>query len=169
MLLIILLLIIIVFILIYFFIIKPLLMPSNVISRYHFSVEWGGTRIGFMEVSGLDIEIEAVSFREGSSKEDSFQKIPGLRKYTDITLKREISKGDNQFFDWINTKKISTIERRDITITLLDEEHKPVVVWKVKNTFPVHYYGPVLLSNDGGLAMETLVLTHEGISVSHVG
>jgi len=55
-----LLLIIILFILLYFFIIKPLFMSQNTISRYHFSVEWGGSRIGFMEVSGLNIEIEAV-------------------------------------------------------------------------------------------------------------
>jgi phage tail-like protein len=140
-------------------------MSNNVINRYHFSVDWGGARIGFMEVSGLDIEIEAVSFREGSSPEDSFRKIPGLRKYSNITLKREIVKSDNDFFNWINTKQIGAIERRDITIRLLNETHTPVVVWKVKNAFPVHYYGPVLNANDSGLAIETLVLTHEGITV----
>jgi phage tail-like protein len=160
------LLIIILLILIYFFILKPLIMAHNsVINRYHFSADWGGARIGFTEVSGLDIEIEAVSFREGSSPEDTFRKIPGLRKFSDITLKREIVKGDNDFFNWINTKQIGVIERRDITIRLLDETHQPVVVWKVRNAFPVNYYGPILNANDGGLAMETLVLTHEGISV----
>ncbi len=143
-------------------------MLQNIINHYHFSVEWGGTRIGFMEVSGLDIEIEAVSFREGSSPEDSFRKIPGLRKYTDITLKRGIVQGDNDFFNWINTKQIGTIERRDVVISLLSETHTPIVRWKVRNAFPVHYYGPVLYSNDGGLAIETLVLTHEGMTVENV-
>jgi phage tail-like protein len=159
------LLIIILLILIYFFIIKPLIMSNSVINRYHFSVDWGGTRIGFMEVSGLDIEIEAVSFREGSSPEDTFRKIPGLRKYSNITLKRGIVRGDNDFFNWINTKQIGTIERRDITIRLLNEVHDPVVVWKVRNAFPVNYFGPVLASGDGDIAIETLVLTHEGITI----
>lgn len=168
MLLVILLLIVIVLLLIYFFIIKPLLMSQNILNRYHFSVEWGGTRIGFMEVSGLDIEIEAVSFREGSSPEDSFRKIPGLRKFSNITLKRGIVKGDNDFFEWINTKRIGSIERRDITISLLDGDHQPLVIWKIRNAFPVHYFGPVLAANDSDLAIETLVLTHEGISVEHV-
>lgn len=140
-------------------------MAQSVINRYHFSVDWGGNRTGFMEVSGLDIEIEAVSFREGSSPEDSFRKIPGLRKYSNITLKRGIVKDDNDFFEWINTKRIGAIERRDITISLLNEDHNPIVRWKVKNAFPVNYSGPVLSANDSGLAMETLVLTHEGISV----
>jgi len=159
------LLFIIVLLLIYLFIIKPLLMPQNALNRYHFQVEWGGARVGFMEVSGLNIEIEAVSFRDGSNPEDNFRKLPGLRKYSDITLKREIIRGDNDFFEWVNTKQIGDIERRDIIISLLNGNHEPVVVWRVRNAFPVHYYGPVLASNDSGLAMETLVLTHEGITV----
>lgn len=140
-------------------------MSNNVINRYHFSVDWGGSRVGFMEVSGLDIEIESVTFRDGSNPEDGFRKMPGLRKYSNITLKRAIVKGDNEFFAWINTKQIGAIGKRDISISLLNEDHEPVVVWKVKNAFPVNYYGPVLLSNDSGLAIETLVLTHEGIRV----
>ncbi len=160
-----LLLILVICLLIYLFIIKPYFMLNNIINRYHFSVDWGGSRIGFMEVSGLDIEIEAITFREGSSPEDSFRKIPGLRKYSNITLKRAIVKGDNDFFAWINTKQIGTIERRDITVSLLNEAHEPLVVWRAKNAFPVHYYGPVLGAQDGSVAMETLVLTHEGIRI----
>ncbi len=142
-------------------------MSQKIFNRYHFSVEWGGSRIGFMEVSGLDIELEAISFREGSSPEDSFRKVPGLRKFSDITLKRGIVKGDNEFFLWINTKQIGTIERRNITISLLNENHEPVVVWKVQNAFPVKYSGPVLESNGSDVAIETLVLTHEGITVEN--
>ena len=161
------LLLVILFLLIYFLIIKPLTM-ANTINRYHFSVQWGGTRIGFMEVSGLDIEIEAVNYREGSSPEDSARKIPGLRKFSNVTLKRGIIKGDNEFFDWINTKQIGDIERRDVVISLLDENHNPVVVWKLKKAFPVHYYGPILSAESGDLAMETLVLTHEGMNIETV-
>ena len=143
-------------------------MTQKIFNRYHFSVEWGGSRIGFMEVSGLDIEIEAVSYRDGASPDDSFRKIPGLRKFSDITLKRGIVKGDNEFYAWINTKQIGTIERRDVTISLLNENHEPVVVWRVHNAFPVKYAGPVLESNGCDVALETLVLTHEGITVDNI-
>lgn len=143
-------------------------MSQNAISRYHFSVDWGGTRIGFMEVTGLNIEIEAVSQRDGSSPADSVRKMPGLRKFSDITLKRGIVKGDNEFFDWINTKQIGTIERRDVTISLLDEAHQPIVRWRANNAFPVKYEGPTLESMSSNVAIETLVLTHEGIRVENV-
>lgn len=143
-------------------------MPQNLVTRYHFSVDWGGQRIGFMEVSGLDIEIETVTYREGSSPEPAFRKIPGLHKFSDITLKRGILQGDNDFFNWINTATIGTVERRDVVISLLNEAHQPVVVWKAKNAFPVKYCGPILASNNSEPAIETLVLTHEGISVESV-
>ena len=59
-------------------------MAQNSINRYHFSVDWGGSRIGFAEVSGLNIEIEVVSVRDGSSPIDSGRKVPGIRKFSNI-------------------------------------------------------------------------------------
>ena len=72
------------------------------------------------------------------------------------------------FLTGINTKLIGDIERRDVVISLLNESHDPVVVWRLRRAFPVHYYGPLLSSNEGGLAMETLVLTHEGMTIETV-
>lgn len=164
---IVLLLIIILGIVIYFLIIKPLLMSQNIINRYHFMVEWGGSRVSFAEVSGLDIEIEAIAIREGSSPEDSFRKVPGLRKFSDITLKRGIIKGDNEFYAWINTKQMDTIERRDVRISLLNSNHEPVVVWRARNAFPVKLSGPALDASGSDVAIETLVLTHEGLTVEN--
>lgn len=154
--------------LLFIFIIKPFFMAQQQpLNLYHFKVDWGGARISFQEISGLDIEIETVNFREGSSPVDSDRKIPGLTKYSNITLKRGIIQGDNDFFDWINTKRIGSIERRDLVISLLDEQHQPAIVWKVKNAFPVKYTGPVLKANSSEIAMESIEITHEGIVVQH--
>ena len=37
------------------------------LTSFHFSVDWGGSRIGFSEVSGLDMSIKPIYYREGSS------------------------------------------------------------------------------------------------------
>lgn len=140
-------------------------MPENSLNRYHFTADWGGTRIGFAEISGLDIEIEVVSVRDGSSPIDSGRKIPGIRKFSNIILKRGLIKGDNDFFKWINTKSNGNIERRDITVNLLDEAHVPIFTWKIIRAFPVRYVGPVLISDDSEVALEALELTHEGLTV----
>lgn len=132
---------------------------------FHFRVEWGGTRVGFSEISGLTIEHDVVEYREGDSPEYQFSKMPGMEKFHNIVLKRGIVKGDNDFFHWMNTINLNQVERRDITISLLDEEHAPVMVWKVKNAWPVKLEYPVLKSNASEVAIEILELAHEGITV----
>src|SRR5580765_5153458 len=141
-------------------------MPAQQpLTNSNFRVEWGGSNIGFLEVSGLNIDIEPITYRQGSSPVDSRIKIPGLRKYENIVLKRGVMKGDNDFFNWINTKQMDKIERRDITIALLNENHEPVVIWRARNAFPVKYTGPTLNAKSNEVAIETLELTHEGLDV----
>lgn len=132
---------------------------------FHFVVDWGGSSVGFTEVSGLTYEIQAIEYRDGASPEYHVNKMPGLQKFSNITLKRGIFSGDNEFFDWLNTVKMNTIERRDLTIKLLNESHEPVMVWKVKNAFPVKMEGPSLKASGNEVAIETVELAHEGFSV----
>ncbi|MDR9367441.1 MAG: phage tail protein, partial [Balneolaceae bacterium] len=71
--------------------------------KFHFQVEWGGTKIGFTEVSGLDVETEMIEYRQGASPEFSKTKMPGMQKYSNITLKRGSFQSDNEYFEWWNT------------------------------------------------------------------
>src|SRR5438132_10563908 len=96
--------------------------------KFHFLVKWDpGVRAGFTEVTGLDMQIEAIEYREGSSPEYSKIKMPGMRKFSNITLKRGTVAGDSDFYKWVQNINLDTaVERRDITISLLDETHAPV-------------------------------------------
>ncbi len=144
-------------------------MPNNnPLTTYHFTVEWGGVRIAFTEVSGLDVELEVIHHREGSSPEYNDRLMPGRIKYRNLIFKRGIIAGDNDFYKWIQTVNLNTIERRNITINLLNESHEPVVIWKVKNAFPVKYTSPILIANENNIAMEELEIAHEGFSMEHV-
>jgi len=137
-------------------------------TKNHFKVEWGGNNIGFMEVSGLAIEIDVIPYREGSSKENSATLLPGQKRYSPVVLKRGIVKSDNDFFKWINTAQFNAIERRDITISLLNESHEPIVVWKVKNAFPSKLEYSPLQANVSEVLVESLTLAHEGLVVEHL-
>lgn len=137
------------------------------IVKFHFQVEWGGTKIGFTEVSGLDVETEVVEYREGASKEYSKIKMPGMQKFSNITLKRGTFATDNEYYQWWNTVKLNTIERRDITISLLNEEHEPVVVWKVKNAWPSKVQSTDLKADGNEVAIETMEIVHEGLTIQN--
>lgn len=137
------------------------------LAGYHFQVEWGGARLGFTEVSGLDVETAVLEYREGSSPDYAPIKIPGLRKYSNIVLKRGVVRGDNEFFQWLNATRLAAPERRDLTIALLNEEHEPTMVWKARNAWPVKIVGPVLDALEGRLAIETLEIAHEGLTIQN--
>lgn len=140
-------------------------MQTRPLPAYHFIVEWGGTRIGFIEVSGLEITNDVIEHHDGSDPGQVTRKMPGLRKYSNITLKRGIVKGDNDFFNWMNTQSLNEVERRDIVIKLLDQDHQPILIWKVINAFPVKLSGPVLNGAASNVAIEELELAHEGLII----
>jgi len=135
--------------------------------KFHFQVDWGGTNIGFTEVSGLDVETELIEYRHGNSPEYSKIKMPGMQKYGNITMKRGSFKNDNEYFQWWNTVKLNTIERRDITIKLLNEEHEPVITWKVKNAFPVKVQSTDLKGDANEAAIESIEVAHEGLTIQN--
>jgi phage tail-like protein len=144
-------------------------MATYPLPKFHFGVEWGGTRIGFSEVSGLNVETKIIEYRDGISPEYSKIKMPGMMEYPNITLKRGTFAGDNEFYNWLNTVSLNTIERRDITISLLNEKHEPVVVWKVRNAFPVKVQSTDLKADGNEVAIESLEIAHEGLSIQNGG
>ena len=134
---------------------------------FHFQVDWGGTLLAFSEVTGLNIEVQVIEYRDGLSPEYSPVKMSGLKKYGNITLKRGVMAGDNDYFDWLKEIKMNKPERRDITISLLNEDHAPVMVWKVLNAWPTKITSPDLKASGNETAIETLELAHEGVSIDN--
>ena len=142
-------------------------MANYPLPVFHFKVEWGGQNVGFSEASGLTQEVQLIEYRDGNSPDYSTIKMPGLHKYNNITLKRGIAKGDNDFFKWLNTVKLNTIERRNLTISLLNEEHEAVMVWKAVNAFPVKVEGPGLKASGNEVAIESIEIAHEGLTLQN--
>ena len=69
---------------------------------FHFSVNLGGEEVAFSEVTGLNIEVQPIEYRDGASPEFSPVKMPGLKKFGNITLKRGVIKANNEFFAWLD-------------------------------------------------------------------
>ncbi len=135
------------------------------IPKFHFLVQWGGTRVGFSEVTGMDIQVEAIEYRDGNSPDYSKIKMPGLHKFSNITLKRGTFENDTEYYTWINTVNLNKVERRDVTISLLNENHDPVITWRVHNAFPVKVQASDLKADGNEVAIETLELAHEGLNI----
>jgi phage tail-like protein len=142
------------------------------VPKFHFEVSWGGTRMGFTEVTGLDFETEVIEYREGNNPTYNKHKQPGLTKYSNVTLKRGTVLEDFEFFKlWRETakfqesNKIKKVFRRDITIKLLNEEHKPIITWTLENAWPSKIQSTDLKADGNEVAIETMELVHEGLKI----
>jgi len=142
-------------------------MANYPIPKFHFQVEWGGAKIGFTEVTGLEVSTEVIEYRHGASPEYHKVKMPGMQKFSNITMKRGTFQGDNDYFNWWNTVALNTIERRDLTVSLLNEKHEPVVVWKIKNAWPVKVQSTDLKADGNEVAIETIEIAHEGLVIQN--
>ncbi len=135
--------------------------------KFYFQVTVdGGLEASFQEVSGLDIETDVVEYRHGDSPVFSTIKMPGLKKSSDVTLKKGTFTGDVEFFTWFSELKLNTIERRTVIIKLLNEKGDPEIIWTLTNAFPKQVQGTDLNSQSSDAAIETLVLAHEGLEIS---
>lgn len=120
-------------------------------------------RGAFAEVSGLDIEITPIEYRNGA-EDITVRKVPGLKKFSNIVLKRGIT-GDITLWNWAKTVMEGRAQRADGTITLLDESRQPVLVWRFRRAFPVKLTGPSLNARGNEIAIETLEICHEGLEI----
>lgn len=77
---------------------------SNILKGLHFQVKWGRTRIGFQTVSGLEMETEVIHYREGSTKNHTVEKMPGIKKFGNIKLFRGVESTG------IQKMKINTVD-----------------------------------------------------------
>jgi phage tail-like protein len=138
------------------------------VPAFHFTVEWNEGSAGFSEVTGLTQEYQAIEYRDGASKEYSPLKMPGLRKFPNIILKHGIKKSENLGFAWLSTIRLSNVERKNLTINLLNELHEPVMTWMIHKAFPVKVEGPQLKATGNEVAIESIELAHEGIDLLEV-
>ncbi len=135
--------------------------------KFHFQVQWDSEILTFQEVSGLDTESQPIEYRAGTSPQFSTIKMPGIKKYNNLTMKKGIFKSDNKFWDWYNQIKMNTIKRVPITISLLDEAGKPTMVWTLANAWPTKITGTDLKSDGNEVAIETIEIAYEGITIAN--
>ncbi|MBZ0303870.1 MAG: phage tail protein [Anaerolineae bacterium] len=129
---------------------------------YNFLVEIDGiTRAGFQECSGLDSSQDPIEYREGNEAL-TVRKLPGLAKYTNITLKRGIT-DDAELLEWRQKFAEGKGERKNGSIVLLDDTGATKARWNFREAWPTKWTGPSFNAKGNEVAIETLEIAHEGI------
>lgn len=135
---------------------------DTTVPRYSFAVSIEGRQLGgFREVSGLDIELEVIEFRDGSGGPTQY--LPGMTKYSNIKLVRAFN-GGTELSDWFTAFSQSRTERVAGTIVMYDQAQTEIARWHFENAWPQKISGPKLNAGGNEVPIESIELVHEGLS-----
>ena len=131
-------------------------MASTPYGKFRYKVEIDGLEAGgFSEASGFDASIDVIEYREGDMVQTPM-KLPGLKKYGNITLKQGVA-DSMVMYEWMIAGVEGEVERKTITITILDETETATASWQVINAWPAKYTAP----DNNATASE---VAHEGMT-----
>ena len=135
--------------------------------KFYFSVTGlnGADPVSFQEVTGLSTENTPLEYRHGDNPTFYPIKMPGMGKVGNVTMRKGIFAKDTKLFTWFNSIKLNTIERCTVVINLLDEAGKPAMTWTLNNAFPIKVTGTDLKSQGNEVAVESIDIAFETLTV----
>jgi phage tail-like protein len=132
---------------------------------YNFAVEIEGLVVGgFSEVSGLQAEVEVQEYREGGVNEYTLKRA-GPVKYPSLVLKQGIT-DQRSLWDWYHKVITGSIERKNVSVLLLDSSGEEKLRWNFEKAYPVKWVGPDFRGTANEVAVESIELAHNGLSAS---
>ncbi len=129
---------------------------------FRFRIEAQGLdRGGVQTVGGLERTTELEPYREGGVNDHEIQ-LAIKTTQTALTLKRGLL--DTWFWDWHEDVVRGEIERRTVSVILLDEAGEEAWRWVCADAFPTKWTGPELDAVGSAVAVETVELAHHGLT-----
>lgn len=140
-------------------------MRNDPYRSFNFRVEIDGITVAsFSEVSGLTAEGDPVDYREGDEKFNWSRKLVGLRKFSNITLKRGYTQ-NKELWVWYRSVANGTVERKNGSIVLMDEARNDVMRWNFRNAWINKIDAPSFNASGNEVAIESAELVHEGVDL----
>lgn len=142
---------------------------SYPLPAFHYRVEIDGMDpVAFAEISGLSIARETITYKDGLSCVQGSKRMPGLTSDLKFTMKKGIVKADSKLYNWVNSIRLTTVEKKNILISLMDEKGEgPVVTWKVTNAFPTKLDAPSFNAKTNDVAIESLELMADDLKIEY--
>jgi phage tail-like protein len=132
---------------------------------FHFSVSFELPGLAdadqrFQEVHGLNQEISTTHLKEGGQNRFSYD-LPERSTYQNLVLKRGMVKGSG-LHAWMKAAiEDFSILPVNLTVTLLNEEHEPLLAWYIVNAYPVKWQVSGFNAEENSIVIETIELTYQ--------
>jgi phage tail-like protein len=144
----------------------PAAQPGNWVDplrAYNFKLLINNVTEGhFTSVAGLGVQVERIAYREGGNN-SVVRAIPGRVTYAAVTLRYGLTASE-ELWSWLMSAVEGRVSRRNVSIVMLDASGSTEVLrWNLINAWPQEWFGAPLDAMSQELAIESLVLAHEGL------
>lgn len=144
----------------------PSAQPGNWVDpyrAYNFKLLINNVTEGhFTEVIGLGVTVERISYREAGNSA-TVRAIPGRVTYPPVSLRYGLT-SSMDLWEWLISAVEGRVSRRNVSVVMLDSSGTAEVTrWNLVNAWPQEWYGAPLDAMSREVAIETLVLAHEGL------
>jgi len=121
---------------------------------------------GFSECSPIEFEVSVAEYRNGNDRGNAVQKITGLQKATDVTLKRGVI-GSLNLYRWLDEIRNGDQNAlRTVVIQLQNEDHTEVVMtWKLLRARIIKHVSGPLNAKGTDVAIEQITLAYERLEI----
>jgi phage tail-like protein len=132
---------------------------------FNFRVEIDRTAVaGFSEIGGLTFNIDPQEYREGTDLALHARKLTGLRKFSNISLKRGIT-DSKELWNWFKNLLNGVPDRRNGSIILQDEQNGDVLRWNFENGWICKWEGAALNATSNNVVIESIDLCVERVEL----
>jgi phage tail-like protein len=131
---------------------------------FNFLVELDGiAQASFSECSGLGSTTEVIENREGGDNV-TVRKLPGRTSFSDISLKWGLT-DSTELWAWRQQIADGNVVRKNGSIVVFDLANMTEVArWNFVRAWPSRWEGPAFSAKGNDIAIDTLVLAHEGLT-----
>lgn len=136
---------------------------------FHFRVEFvnigNDNDIRFQSVSGLSVEYDMESFKEGG--ENRFEhKLPVRTKYPDLALKRGMLT-DSKVVEWCQDAfRNRVFKPAQVNVSLLDGNHNSLRTWQVMRAWPRKWAVSDFNAGENAVVVESLELAYSHFTLA---
>ncbi len=141
-------------------------LDQDPFASFRFAVKIGDANpdervCGFSEASGLAIETDVETIREGGVNTHEIQ-LAGPSKFpAKLVLKRGLAEAE--LWSWYLNVVKGKIERKTVTIILQNYRGQREWQWVFSKACPVKWSGPELRAGTAEVAFESIELVHRGL------
>jgi phage tail-like protein len=134
--------------------------PRGLAARFQVTID--GQDLGaWSSCKGLEVDFQHVSYEELGNNQ-FVHYLPKAAKYSQITLIRACTAEESTALQaWLGSVVMQPT-KGTASITLHDAAQGEVLTWTLTGVYPAKWMGPQLEGGSHEMALETLVLTHEG-------